>query len=713
MYCSKCGNAVEENDRFCSECGNKLKKTMNSVVGTDQNVKQDNLDEEVIFNSAAAKIRMTESETERKHAPMEYHLPRTQNEEKSNGLPLNHEAARKEEPHKIDTSEFVWNIHEFDKRENTPKEVIVDWKHGKVIDKTQGIVETIQTQEEKKPIKVSSAPANEIPVQDKKLELCKEEEEDITPVTIEDIQNDIDNTNKDRKRDTARIDKFYTFHAKNEEFQKLLDKEYERIKNGRKNDTAEIYLDFEKLIKNDEGEATENKKIVAAEIDKIEETQDVEHIDKPSGVEMTEPVTENEKFDPVEHIKKAEQERNTMLGIAGQPTSDLSIMDNASIIKKFDTMELEKDIVGMEALEAEENQSEIEESPQEAHKFEPVILDEIFGKIKIEKASNEFQFEEQKAEKVEGAEESNEPFAEEHIITVPTEEVNAAKSLDEIFEETYVPQTRKEEAYDQYEYDDEPRRFTPGKVVLVIIIILLAIELVILGIKYIAPDSTAAKFINENLSIVAGLFTGDDEADDNRDQGDTPTDEQNQMEEPQKPVIDTAPMSDKDALIKLQLGNNKNIVNILPDEKLKYNPATSYGSSLIKDSVPLENNLLYTKGDGTPVYVDQTVVGTLIAFDSQWIDYVNTKDRSVFELLKADSGAYKNCSAYKKAGKVTKTFNSLEIGEIRAASSGYYVWAHEEIKTVDNGKISNDEFNWVYYMETVDQQMKIVDYYKF
>ena len=80
---------------------------------------------------------------------------------------------------------------------------------------------------------------------------------------------------------------------------------------------------------------------------------------------------------------------------------------------------------------------------------------------------------------------------------------------------------------------------------------------------------------------------------------------------------------------------------------------------------------------GNPIYIDREAVGTLIAFDSQWIDYVNTGNTAVFDLLEEGSAAYKNSKAYSQAGKIKETFVLLEIGEIRQGADGFYVWTHD------------------------------------
>jgi hypothetical protein len=117
--------------------------------------------------------------------------------------------------------------------------------------------------------------------------------------------------------------------------------------------------------------------------------------------------------------------------------------------------------------------------------------------------------------------------------------------------------------------------------------------------------------------------------------------------------------------------------------------------------------------NGKVVYLDESIVGTLIAFNSQWIDYVNEEKREVFKLIKKDSTAYKNAINFSKLGKIKETFNLMEIGEIRQGNKGYYTWIHEEIEIAEGGRVEHKTYNWIYYLEPVNNQMQIVNYYKF
>ena len=158
------------------------------------------------------------------------------------------------------------------------------------------------------------------------------------------------------------------------------------------------------------------------------------------------------------------------------------------------------------------------------------------------------------------------------------------------------------------------------------------------------------------------------------------------------------------------IGKNKNIKSITANDALTYKSGANYGIEDLNDSKPIENNLWYTKEDGTPVYYDQEVVGALIAFNSQWVDYVNEGDKAALDLTKEGSDAYNQAVNFSKAGKVKEEFVSVQIGEIRQGQNGFYLWAAEEIKLTENGETKTANYKWVYCMEPVGKEMKITDY---
>ena len=637
MYCSKCGKHIGDHDKFCSGCGSRVPEPPEETE---------------------ASSRMRDGEA----APAE--------------------------PYTLDTSEFVWDVHEFHTRVQRPEDVRVDWERGTVteIGKESG------TEFVKEP--------KERPVANPETETERPgAAEEFRPVTLDDIESDLlegggregQPINKEMRRDTARLEKFYTFNQKNEEFQKLLDREYERIRRGRGEEPVE------------------------------------ESMVLPEEISAEEPLPEN-----------IEPEKNTEEGTeaappAGKETPELDIFDNTEIIKRFDTMELEKDVLA----EPEKKEQPIG--------FSSAVLDELFGKkiadslgegaeeiVKenIENAANTEEVSEgapgsASAEAVRIAEmeepENEEADTESSEVKEPEdfvlEEPEIAETPGEIAE---APGKRDTEAGidgTEAETAEEGRKGKILSAVLTIIIIILLAELAILGIRYLAPDSKAAAFISDKTAKFSEMLfsKGQKDTEDESEQDKTKT------ENPQTPnassdtlneAIDLMPAEDKiGILMEAAAACNQNITAITADPDLKYDSSARYSNKKIYDTVPLEDNILSDGSSGVS-YVDREAVKTLIAFDSGWIDYVNDGNDAIFHsVLKEGSTAYKNCAAFRK--KVKKSFESLAIGEIRKDEKGYYVWSHEVIQTTSGSKTTTDEYNWVYYMEPQEGKLLIVDYYKF
>jgi len=247
-----------------------------------------------------------------------------------------------------------------------------------------------------------------------------------------------------------KIDKFYTFCQKNEEFQKLLDKEYEKVKN---NDLS------------------------------IEET---------------------------------EPEEDT--------TAANLIFDNDTLSKRFDTKEFNKDLIES-ALEkagvilTNDNEPESEKDSYESD-FKPRFIVDTGEEDEIKEAHEPgevFEFV------------ATDDIAESILPAVDPKKQEAFKALEELWgahgsnkietvaidkpaepEQQTEPEKTAEEQYptreESFSVNEKTKNSGVGKAVLIILILLLCIEIVILGIVNIIPDSGAASFIKEKMSFTIMFF---------------------------------------------------------------------------------------------------------------------------------------------------------------------------------------------------------------
>src|SRR5665648_633109 len=233
-----------------------------------------------------------------------------------------------------------------------------------------------------------------------------------------------------------------------------------------------------------------------------------------------------------------------------------------------------------------------------------------------------------------------------------TSEAETATAADDV--ETLNVANKTELKYDNIflEEEEEPKakRFSFGRFLLVLLILLIILEGVFLGFKYYMPDNPYFKIVDNKVTqavlTVESWFQVKEPA------TETPKAEESVAKEP----ADGEPVN--------TFPENKNIKEISMNPDLVYASGKDYGNADINKSLPVIES------------TDQ-VIETIVEYDSKWIDYVNSGDKGVLALTAPGSKAEKNALSFTKAGKIKETFNSLEIGEVRKGTKGYYIWFRE------------------------------------
>lgn len=554
---------------------------------------------------------------------------------------------------KSDENEFSWNVHNFPK-ERKIEDIIFDWRldpNEHVKDKPTEIY-LEQSDNEKIAIEMEENIEPQIELNFEPVKIEPQIDLNFEPVKIE---SQIKKTTEasdglleqklfreinenDIKNQALNIDKFFTFSKKNEEFQELLDKQYELIRNN----TQISYVNDEF---NETTDIKQDNELHTPEFEPIIKDKDTQFEDIEQNIKVTEPQIQ----ESASHIKEMSDARTSFF-------HDNIVLDNETIKRNHETNEIGDNIITTASTDVETEESKnVNQNPENVPQ-----------------------------------------------IVFPHEEEEA--------------QTKN-------------KRGCLSKVFLTIIAIILLIEIIILGIKYYAPESNVNVYIEEAQTKVISTITvwvdsikdliSGDESSEPVDQQDSDSDEESNTEESgdinveEDGVPDPTPVADMSTLISSQLYQNANIEQVRANETLRYAEGKDYGKEDINLSKPIENNIWITQEGQNVVYYDRSIVGTLIAFDSQWIDYVNEGDKKVINLIKKDSRAYNNAVNFTKVGKVKETFRLLEIGELRQGEYGFYAWVHEEIQILENSSTYNKKYNWIYYLEPVDGQMKIVNYFKF
>lgn len=215
MYCRNCGHKLAEGDKFCSSCGEK------AILTSESDTIVKDIEGDAVQPQADDVLEKSEPLFE----PFDF---------KALGLDLGFdtepqtEEPAPEEPAKpaAPVEEFDWNIHTFP---------------GRGVEKTEDVDFnwSMSPDEVAEPEPQTPAPEPEIITpEEPKWNVPETEhkapESDAAPASTleEELFGGLDSKTDEARKQSEEIDKFFTFHKKNEEFQKLLDQEYEKIKSG-------------------------------------------------------------------------------------------------------------------------------------------------------------------------------------------------------------------------------------------------------------------------------------------------------------------------------------------------------------------------------------------------------------------------------------------------------------------------------------------------
>ena len=192
MYCKNCGSEIAEDAKFCSNCGTPVEVPVQPVSAADAAPQQ--------------KPREATTETRPLAAPS-----------RSNAAAAEPEAV----PRKPIFEEFQWNVDDYPDRNTVEKTEDIDFNwNADPRDIPDSVSKPAASQPAASAVKAERASAPQ-------AETLKEE----------DLHSSIfGQTGQQQESEPLsaadRIDKFYTFNKKNEEFQQLLNKEYQRVKSG-------------------------------------------------------------------------------------------------------------------------------------------------------------------------------------------------------------------------------------------------------------------------------------------------------------------------------------------------------------------------------------------------------------------------------------------------------------------------------------------------
>ncbi len=227
------------------------------------------------------------------------------------------------------------------------------------------------------------------------------------------------------------------------------------------------------------------------------------------------------------------------------------------------------------------------------------------------------------------------------------------------------------------------------KIILALLIILLVIEIAVIGIKILFPESKAGEFVDEYITKTIDLFKGGDSEDTEAvDESNVDTD-QNVRNKPDKDLSGIIAENE-------DLNSAGTIGAIAYSSNLKFSKDADYEDDAIVKSKPISDNVWYSEGNRY-FYYDESTVENMINYEVQKLNLINNQDDSVLKMVKKDSELYEALS--NSEGTVKEELLELNIGEIRKEGDTVFVWVEEKVKTTQNGKANERERQRVYSMD--------------
>lgn len=249
--------------------------------------------------------------------------------------------------------------------------------------------------------------------------------------------------------------------------------------------------------------------------------------------------------------------------------------------------------------------------------------------------------------------------------------------------------------FEDFDFDDEEdeKGLLANKILIILIVI-----------AFVTATGLAVKFLYLNDD---GAQTPQDNTPNQVENGD---EQQTGDQEPSNPQDKENGIPTRQEIFGNLASVNTNIQEVKDNLALKYDSDVQYKVLDIKHSAPLDTKL-YKEVGGKKAYHEESIIRSLVQFNSKWIDYVNNDDQAVISLVQKGSKAYKNVTNFSKKNKLQE-FLLFEIGEIRKGEDGYYVWTHEKIKEVQNGESKIKEYSWIYHLVEGEYDFFIASYYR-
>ena len=658
MYCKKCGKRLADGDKFCGNCGTKIDVSEINIGFAEEEPKpKKNFD----FGAFNWDLDGYPDEDKAKTEDVDFNWNTVLEEKKRKDI------EEKSFTETIMTENELFDRIQSEDNAKDASEISFNWELGSTtrVEKADRFESIIPKVEEKAEL--------DIPV-----EVSEDHEEVKDLVDIDEaLAAGIAAASSPRKS----IDKFYTFNQKNEEFQALLDQEYERLRNRIREDSEAEAIIANKEEKLEQARATWSKEPLEEPVEEAEETVEVtEETEVPvevaveSEVETTE--VEEAEAEAVNDAENTEEAQDTEVETEEAPETEEADVETES---EFEEVE-----------ETEEATEEDEEAVQEAE--EPAIQEEacaceteeeVACDISSEDAEEACVFETQaQAEEVAKAEEAETEDEHDDTEEAEAEETpskpesgNPPSDEEKKEEDASGDEDSKETklhysdifANDDVHDSDSGNEQKTGRwkiIVLDIIIVILAIAVICSGILVFAKGSAPANKISQGISWVTEKFSGssDNSKDDKKSE---------EKAEKAKSMEDIVAAAKK---------NYVNIGKVQYDSKLKFDTSKDYGLSELKNAKKFKDGE-FSGGK----LLSEAIVNLSLGYYSGLTDKVNSGSDDVLKLINEDSELYGHVKAIAE-GNEEQQIKNIKIGEIKNSGSNYYV-----ILQITEGKANSSD----------------------
>lgn len=653
MYCKKCGKRLADGDKFCGNCGTKIDVSEINIGFAEEEPKpKKNFD----FGAFNWDLDGYPDEDKAKTEDVDFNWNTVLEEKKRKDI------EEKSFTETIMTENELFDRIQSEDNAKDASEISFNWELGSTtrVEKADRFESIIPKVEEKAEL--------EIPV-----EVSEEHEEVKDLVDIDEaLAAGLAAASSPRRS----IDKFYTFNQKNEEFQALLDQEYERLRNRIREDSEAEAIIANKEEKLEQARATWSKEALEEPVEETEETVEVaEETETPvkAAVEAEVEVAEAEAVNDAEDTEEAQ---DTEVETEEAPETEEADVEPES---EFEEVE-----------EIEEATEEDEEAVQEAE--EPAIQEEACACETEEEVACDISSEDSEeacvveaqaqVEEVAKAEEAETEDAHDDTEEAEAEETpsepesgNPPSDEEKKEEEASGDEDSKETklhysdifANDDVHDSDSGNEQKTGRwkiIVLDIIIVILAIAVICSGILVFAKGSAPANKISQGISWVTEKFSGSSD----KSKDDKKSEEKAEKAKSMEDVVAAA---------------KKNYVNIGKVQyysKLKFDTSKDYGISELKNAKNFKDGEF---SDGK--LLSEAIVNLSLGYYSGLTDKVNSGSDDVLKLINEDSELYGHVKAIAE-GNEEQQIKNIKIGEIKNSGSNYYV-----ILQITEGKANSSD----------------------